>query len=89
MALNLVAKNQQTIQDKTAPSASVLGVAYQIWGVEKVRCKKCRKDIPDESVYCLFCGTKQVKEKKKALKRANGTGTVYKLRGRRKRRTKW
>lgn len=85
MALNLVAKNQQTIQDKTAPSASVLGVAYQIWGAEKVRCKKCRKDIPDESLYCLFCGTKQVKEKKKALKRANGTGTVYKLRGRRKR----
>jgi len=33
----------------------------------------------------MECGAKQVQEKRKALKRANGTGTVYKLQGRRKR----
>lgn len=33
----------------------------------------------------MYCGAKQVQEKRKALKRANGTGTVYKLQGRRKR----
>jgi len=33
----------------------------------------------------MFCGAKQLQEKRKVLKRANGTGTVYKLQGRRKR----
>jgi len=33
----------------------------------------------------MYCGAKQGQEKRKALKRANGTGTVYKLSGRRKR----
>lgn len=50
-----------------------------------MKCKKCSADIPDESRYCMFCGAKQVQEKRKALKRANGMGTVYKLQGRRKR----
>ena len=48
-------------------------------------CRKCKKEIPEESKFCLHCGAKQVQEKRKALKRANGTGTVYKLQGRRKR----
>lgn len=50
-----------------------------------MKCRKCGKDIPEQSKYCLECGAKQVQEKKKALKRANGMGTVYKLQGRRKR----
>lgn len=48
-------------------------------------CRKCKAEIPDDSKYCLHCGAKQVQEKRKALKRANGTGTVYKLQGRRRR----
>ncbi len=48
-------------------------------------CRKCKADIPDESKFCLYCGAKQVQEKRKALKQANGTGTVYKLQGRRRR----
>lgn len=48
-------------------------------------CVKCKKDIPDESTFCLFCGKKQVVgEKKKTKKRANGSGTVYKVSGRRR-----
>ena len=50
-----------------------------------MKCRKCREEIPEESKYCMYCGAKQVQEKRKALKRANGTGTVYKLSGRRKR----
>lgn len=50
-----------------------------------MNCRKCRAEIPDGSVFCMFCGTRQVREARKALKRANGTGTVYKLQGRRKR----
>ncbi len=52
-------------------------------------CQKCKKEIPDGSVFCLFCGKKQsgtpaAKKKGKRRKRANGTGSVYKLSGSRK-----
>lgn len=50
-----------------------------------MKCRKCCHEIPDGSKFCMECGAKQVKERRKALKRANGTGTVYKLQGRRKR----
>lgn len=49
------------------------------------QCVKCKKEIPDGSPFCCWCGRRQQDTKKKALKRANGTGTVYKLQGRRKR----
>lgn len=52
---------------------------------EKVQCIKCREEIPAGGSYCPFCGKKQIPEKRKALKRTNGMGTVYKLQGRRKR----
>lgn len=48
-------------------------------------CIKCRAALPDGALFCPACGKKQVAEKRKALKRANGTGTVYKLQGRRSR----
>ena len=48
-------------------------------------CIKCKKEIPEYSIFCPLCGKKQVAEKRKALKRVNGMGTVYKLQGRRKR----
>lgn len=47
-------------------------------------CRKCRRDVPD-GAFCARCGAKQEAAKRKALKRANGTGTAYKLSGRRKR----
>lgn len=51
-----------------------------------MQCKKCGRELPDGSAFCNWCGTKQAApEKRKALKRANGTGTAYKLSGRRKR----
>lgn len=49
------------------------------------KCLKCHAELPDEANYCHMCGKKQVQEKRKALKRANGTGTVYKLQERRTR----
>lgn len=48
-------------------------------------CIKCARAIPDGALYCPWCGKKQTPEKRKALKRPNGAGTVYKLSGRRKR----
>ena len=40
-------------------------------------CKKCKKEIPDESKFCNLCGTKQVRERS-AKTRGHGDGTVYK-----------
>lgn len=43
-------------------------------------CKKCHKEIPDVSVYCMWCGRKQ-QTAERVKRRANGTGTVYKMSG--------
>lgn len=43
-------------------------------------CKKCRKEIPEESVYCMWCGRKQ-QQAERIKRRPNGTGSVYKMGG--------
>ena len=40
-------------------------------------CRKCKKEIPDNSIYCNFCGTKQTPDRPLKL-RGNGQGCVYK-----------
>ena len=50
-----------------------------------MQCRKCRAEVPDGGKFCAYCGTRQEREPRKALKRANGTGTIYKLQGRRRR----
>ena len=40
-------------------------------------CKKCKKEIPDESKFCNHCGAKQVRERS-PRRRGNSQGTVYK-----------
>lgn len=40
-------------------------------------CKKCKKEIPDESKFCNLCGAKQIRERS-ARSRGNSQGTVYK-----------
>ena len=40
-------------------------------------CRKCKKDISEESKFCSYCGAKQNYEKS-PKKRTNGEGTVYK-----------
>lgn len=43
-------------------------------------CKKCKNQIPDGSLFCNFCGKKQVStvRKSRTHKRATGTGTITK-----------
>lgn len=48
-------------------------------------CIKCRAELPEGAIYCHLCGKKQAQESRRALRRPNGAGTVYKLSGRRKR----
>lgn len=49
-----------------------------------MECVKCKKEIEADSVYCRFCGKKQITERKHK-KRANGTGCINKLSGNRAR----
>lgn len=48
-----------------------------------MECIKCKQTIEDDSVFCRFCGKKQISERKHK-KRANNTGSIYKLSGNRK-----
>lgn len=41
-------------------------------------CRKCSKEIPDDSLFCNHCGTKQTVSRA-PKKRGNGQGTVCKL----------
>ena len=40
-------------------------------------CRKCKKVIPDDAVFCAYCGVKQKKPARKPKSRGNGTGSVY------------
>jgi len=46
-------------------------------------CIKCKATLPEGAIYCPLCGKKQTPEKRKRRKRANGSGTIYKLPGNR------
>lgn len=48
-------------------------------------CKKCKKQIEEDSIFCRFCGKKQVAEtiERKKQKRPSGTGTIVTLKGNR------
>jgi len=44
-----------------------------------MNCPKCGKTVPDESVFCNYCGKKLSVQKRKVVKsRGNGQGTAYK-----------
>ena len=42
-------------------------------------CPKCQRETPPEAKYCPFCGVSLTAKERRARKRANGTGSVYKL----------
>ena len=48
-------------------------------------CIKCKATLPDGALFCHLCGKKQAPDTRKHRKRANGTGTIFKLPGNRKR----
>ena len=49
-------------------------------------CKKCGKSIPDDALYCPYCGKKQAAAPQpRHAKRVNGAGSITKLKGNRAR----
>lgn len=46
-----------------------------------MQCIKCKTEIPDNAVYCHICGKKQTANLRKRRKRANGSGTIYRMSG--------
>ena len=45
-------------------------------------CIKCNAELPEGAVFCHLCGKRQAQERRHR-KRANGTGTIYKMPGNR------
>lgn len=46
-------------------------------------CVKCKATLPEGALYCPLCGKKQTPAQRKRRKRANGSGTIYKMPGNR------
>lgn len=46
-------------------------------------CIKCKAELPERAAYCPVCGKKQSPDKRKHRKRANGSGSIVKLSGKR------
>jgi integrase/recombinase XerD len=42
------------------------------------KCKKCKKELSDDWLFCPWCGKKQTSSPRKTIKRENRTGSVYK-----------
>ena len=40
-------------------------------------CRKCRRELPGDAIYCCYCGVKQSIDRKTKAK-GNGLGSVYK-----------
>jgi site-specific recombinase XerD len=47
-------------------------------------CIKCKSELPPDAAFCPACGKKQAPEPRKYHKRSNGTGSISKLSGNRK-----
>lgn len=46
-------------------------------------CIKCKATLPEGALFCPLCGKKQTPDTRKHRKRANGSGTIYKMPGNR------
>ncbi len=46
-------------------------------------CTKCKAELPEGALFCPMCGKKQSADQRKHRKRANGSGTIYKMAGNR------
>ena len=53
--------------------------------IVSVKCVKCKAEILCNMTFCPYCGKRQGPTPRKHLKRANGTGSVYKMSGNRAR----
>lgn len=44
-----------------------------------MQCRKCKKEIPDDSILCCYCGVRQSVGEHKPRTRGNGQGSVFQL----------
>ena len=46
--------------------------------MKKCRNKRCNRELENDFDFCPYCGKSQLEQEKKAPKRPNGTGSIYK-----------
>ena len=46
-------------------------------------CRKCARSLPEDAIYCCYCGVKQEAVEQNKKSKGNGTGSIYKNAARR------
>lgn len=44
-----------------------------------MQCLKCKREIPDDAALCCYCGKVLIRKERKRRRRPNGTGSIWKL----------
>lgn len=62
-----------------------MNIISDVPAADNIKCLKCRHELTPDMLWCPYCGKKQTPAPRKRRKRANGTGTIFKLHGARRR----
>ncbi|MFH1126293.1 MAG: hypothetical protein V1703_04145, partial [Candidatus Altiarchaeota archaeon] len=63
----------QALLSKMGPFRWVLNKMRNIKAIQVVKCSKCRKDMPSDSLFCPYCRVKITEQKKDVPHKKRGS----------------